>query len=161
MQNDKRLSGSYQAFFDSVVGNWEFPEFGNYSVIELRTIFHLLKEDKLKEVEFKDIAWRGKHFFPNFSGNNCWCCSGRRYMQCDVKYPGILLDNVSNPYDNRYRMIDGKHRLQKMLLSGMTKSLFYVLDYDDVKNYICKGDLNQLSEFLSKFSKDNNVLGMR
>ena len=160
MQDHKGLSGSHHAFFDSVVGNWELPEFGKYSLISMKNISHLLKENKLKEVDFKDIAWRGKHFFPNLSGDNCWCCGGKRYAGCDIKYPGILIDNVSNPYDNRYRMIDGKHRLQKMLLSGMTKSLFYVLEYDDVKNYVHKGDLNQLSKFLSKFSKDNTVLGM-
>ena len=31
-------------------------------------------------------------------------------------------------------MIDGKHRMQKRFLSGLTESEFYVLDYTDVED---------------------------
>ena len=64
MQDHKGLSGSHHAFFDSVVGNWELPDFGKYSLISMKNISHLLKENKLKEVDFKDILGEGNIFFP-------------------------------------------------------------------------------------------------
>ena len=36
----------------------------------------------------------------------------------------------------KYRMIDGKHRMSKMKHSLIEKSIFFVLEYNDIKDYI-------------------------
>ena len=33
-------------------------------------------------------------------------------------------------------MVDGRHRIMKLLNQGETSSQYYVLDYDEVKDYI-------------------------
>ena len=55
--------------------------------------------------------------------------SEERYNACDINFPGILTEG-QNPYNCRYRMIDGKHRIIKMNNMGIKESLFYVIDYD-------------------------------
>ena len=40
-----------------------------------------------------------------------------------------------NPFNKTYRMLDGKHRIDKMLSQGITKSLFYLLDLNEIIPY--------------------------
>ena len=87
----------------------------------------------------KDIAWKGKQNFPYQSGDKCSCCGGSRYINCDTKYPPIIASNAPNPFNNKYRMIDGRHRIQKLLFNGLTESLFYVFDFDELRPYIISG----------------------
>ena len=122
-------------------GNWEFPrsdgKIGFISEIFIEDIIHLLTSSRLKTIDLCDIAWKGKHFFPNLTGYNCYCCKTYpKYHSADPSYPGIILKNAPNPYDSKYRMIDGRHRIMKLLYSGVTSSQFYVIDYDEIKKYI-------------------------
>ena len=123
-------------------GNWEFPrsdgKIGFISEIFIEDIIHLLTSSRLKTIDLCDIAWKGKHFFPNLTGYNCYCCKTYpKYHSADPSYPGIILKNAPNPYDSKYRMIDGRHRLMKLLHSTNVKSsLHYVFDYDEIKKYI-------------------------
>ena len=124
---------------DMCEGNWEFPrsdgKIGFISTIFIEDIIHLLTS--LKTIDLCDIAWKGKHFFPNFTGDNCYCCkTNPKYHSADPSYPGIVLKNAPNPYDSKYRMIDGRHRIMKLLNSGVTSSQYYVIDYDEIKKYI-------------------------
>ena len=63
----------------------------------------------------------------------------RDSINCDLKYPPIIAYNAPNPFNNNYRMIDGRHRIQKLLLNGLTESLFYVFDFDELRPYIISG----------------------
>jgi len=36
-------------------------------------------------------------------------------------------------------MIDGRHRIQKLLFNGITESLFYVFDFDELRPFIING----------------------
>ena len=140
---------------DNVEGNWEFPrsdgKLGFITKIFIEDILHLLIDSRLKMIDLCDIAWKGKHYFPHHTGPNCYCCKGNpddydfkikkakhtKYKSADPSYPGIVLENAPNPYDSKYRMIDGRHRLMKLLHStNVTSSLHYVLDYDEIKKYI-------------------------
>ena len=124
-------------------GNWEFPKsdgsLGFASEIFIEDILHLLTDSRLKTLNLCDIAWKGKHLFPYYTGDNCYCCTNYlygKYSTADPAYPGIVIENAPNPYDNKYRMIDGRHRIMKLLHSGVTSSQYYVLDYDEIKKYI-------------------------
>ena len=75
---------------------------------------------------------------PNKSGDNCYCCGGIKYQRCDTKYPLIIAKNALNPFNNKYRMIDGMHRIQKLLLNGNTHGLCYVFDINELRPYIRK-----------------------
>jgi len=123
-------------------GNWELNN-QRFCLIDLKEVAKLLTNDKLQTVSLTDIAWKGKHNFPYLSGNKCSCCNGSRYINCDIKYPPIIACNAQNPYNNKYRMIDGRHRIQKMLFSGLTESLFYVFDFDELRPYIVSSNYLQ------------------
>ena len=119
-------------------GNWEIDG-REFCLIDLKELAKLLNDDRLDIVQLKEIAWKGKQNFPHQSGNECSCCGGIRYINCDTKYPPIIAYNAPNPFNNKYRMIDGRHRIQKLLLNGLTESLFYVFDFDELRPYIIDG----------------------
>jgi len=54
-------------------------------------------------------------------------CSWELYMKCDTRFPGILYKE-----DDRYLIIDGNHRLARMIDAGLQTGLFFVLNKDDV-----------------------------
>ena len=116
-------------------GDWRL---GGYerSVIELKNLMPLLTKDRLENIKLDDIAWKGKKLYPNKSGNNCYCCGGIKYQRCDTKYPLIIAKNALNPFNNSYRMIDGMHRIQKLLLNGHTYGLCYVFDFSEIKGFL-------------------------
>lgn len=55
-----------------------------------------------------------------------------RYSRCDVDCPGILVYGAPNPMGRPYRMIDGKHRLCKIMkTTNKCESAFYVLSKEE------------------------------
>tara|TARA_Y100000389_G_C17011432_1_gene294351 strand:+ start:57 stop:494 length:438 start_codon:yes stop_codon:yes gene_type:complete len=117
-------------------GNWTIE--GKYKILDMEYITNnMLSEDRLKIIKLKEIAWRNKHHFPYGSGDNCPCCFGKKFRACDPNIPGIIAYNCPNPYDNKYRMLDGRHRIMRHLHEGKTESKFYVFDFNEIKNYIC------------------------
>jgi len=122
--------------YTTLYGNWEFDEF-KLKVLDLENIRKdMLTEDRLQIIKHKEIAWRGKHHFPYNSGENCACCQGQAYLKCDPSIPGIIAYNCPNPYDNKYRMLDGRHRIMRLLFEGKTESKFYVFDFNKIKQFI-------------------------
>lgn len=119
----------------STEGDWRL---GGYekSAIELKNLMPLLLDKKLENIKLDDIAWKGKDLYPKKSGDNCYCCGGKKYRNCDTKYPLIIAKNTLNPFNDKYRMIDGRHRIQKLLLNGYTESLCYVFDYVELKPFL-------------------------
>ncbi len=117
-------------------GNWEFNS-QKLKVLDLTYICdNMLTEDRLKIVKLKEIAWRGKHHFPYNLGVNCFCCGGIGYVKCDPVTPGIIAYNCPNPYDNKYRMLDGRHRIMRLLFEGKTESKYYVFDFNEIKQFM-------------------------
>jgi len=119
-------------------GNWEIDN-KKFCLIDLKQVAKLLNDNRLQKIKLDDIAWKGKHNFPYLCGNKCSCCNGSRYINCDIKYPPIIASSAPNPYNNKYRMIDGRHRIQKMLFDGLKESLFYVFDFDELRPFIVDG----------------------
>jgi hypothetical protein len=116
-------------------GDWRID--GNNYELDFQDVKELVTERSKKViVYFDDIAFKGYNHNKRYIGENCICCGGFKFKACDTKYPGIIVKDLPNPAKRLYTMIDGRHRLQKMFLSGKTKSEFYVLDYTDVKKKI-------------------------
>lgn len=106
-------------------GNWCITDdLDKMHVLFIEDILPLCTDDCIKTVQLKTIGWKEKHLFPGE-----W--SGERYDAADVKYPGIIT-NGPNPHDNKYRMLDGRRRLHKLLTAKVKSSKFYVLDWKDV-----------------------------
>ena len=92
----------------------------------MEDILHLLIDNNLKNVLLSDIGWKGKHDLSLITKN-------LRYKNADPYIPGIIAFNAPNPYNDKYRMIDGKHRIHKLVSQNIKESEFYVLDFKDIK----------------------------
>lgn len=126
-------ANEYHTFnLDHKFGNWRL--IGKDSSIFLADTLPYIIETR--EIDLKEIAWKGKNFFPFYTGKNCPCCKGSRYIKANIDHPPLVIDGAPNPFDNRYLLIDGKHRMQKMLNNNMSRHLFNVLDYNDIKHLI-------------------------
>ena len=123
------------ASLSSLEGDWRLDGYKK-SVIELKKLLPLLTNERLENIKLDDIAWKGKDLYPQKSGNNCYCCGCIKYKRCNTKYPLIIAKNTLNPFDDKYRMIDGRHRIQKLLLNGYTEGLCYVFDYVELKPFL-------------------------
>ena len=116
-------------------GNWEYGDY-RCQKLDLTLLNDMLTDDRLKIIKLKEIAWKGKHHYPYNLGEYCYCCGGRKYKNCDPNIPGIIAFNCQNPYDNKYTMLDGRHRITKHLNEGKTESKYYVFDFDEIKHLI-------------------------
>ena len=136
------------------VNDWALNDFA-ISFIFVHDVTMLVSPSHLKEVKFDDIAYAGADYYPHRAGWNCNCCAGRYYVNANILFPGILIDGMDNPNGLRYRMIDGRHRLDKMRLNDMTKSRFYVFDYSEVKHlfYHCNTD-EEKDKILHKVARE-------
>ena len=122
--------------FDGSYGDWRIKEISNSDLfLKLFDIKHLLVEERLQTVNFDDIKWKGKNLTMDKRGEMCICCGGKKYVTCDTKFPGILIKGVSNDSGEKYRMIDGKHRIEKIKYNNIYNSKFYVLEFDEIKKY--------------------------
>ena len=97
-------------------------------LIDLKNIQHLLKEDKIQTLSHNEICWK--------SMDKPLTSEDFDMKSIKLKYPCIVLTNAKNHKNLKYRMIDGRHRMSKMKTLGINESEFYVLDYEEVKEYI-------------------------
>ena len=81
----------------SLQGDWRLDGYQK-SVIELKHLMPLLINERLENIKLDDIAWKGKDLYPQKSGNNCYCCFGEKYRNCDTKYPLIIAKNASDVF---------------------------------------------------------------
>jgi len=107
----------------------EWKVFDYATQIATSNLFHKLKQLNPVYLTLDDFAYKE---LSNINVNS------HRYISADVNYPLIAVDGMPNPLGKRYRMIDGRHRLLKQINLGNSKFLFYILQYDDIKQFICK-----------------------
>ena len=136
------ITGFHRCNHSVTYGDWTLPQISNDDLfLYLRDIRHLLTDDRRENLFICDISWKGENLPLDMTGINCICCNGERYKRCDTKYPGIVLDNASNNPMKRYRLLDGKHRLRKLIDRGFYRANFYVLDLNDIQQYFRKKQL--------------------
>ncbi len=97
--------------------------------IDCRKLFALIKFKKILSV-FIDIEHIGYKSLDSISE------SDGRYQRANIQYPCIVTENVQNPMNKQYRLIDGRHRLMKQMRAGVNKVECYVLDKDDLMKFI-------------------------
>tara|TARA_R110000822_G_scaffold27995_8_gene83143 strand:- start:5630 stop:6004 length:375 start_codon:yes stop_codon:yes gene_type:complete len=108
------LNESYHICCD----NWKIYS-DRDSYINVREAGFLLKDRLPVLVSHSDIGWKGMEPFQKYD---------QRYLEADYSLPGILALDVKNPYNRKYRMVDGGHRIAKMVAeTGITESYYYIL----------------------------------
>jgi len=58
-----------------------------------------------------------------------------RYQQANTDYP-MIVSLLPNPKNLKYRLVDGKHRLDKLQKNGDKQGLFYVIPADVILNFV-------------------------
>ena len=118
-----------------IEGDWSLPGLDPDTpyVIKMKPhIFNLIKIKSLlpETVEISDICYKPKNDFQK---------GRQRYLEADTSYPGIIVTNMTNPENKKYRMIDGSRRLHRLIEdTNATSATFYILDFSDVAPYIEK-----------------------
>ena len=119
---------------DRFYGDWRINN--RECDIALKDVYPLLTDSRLSEVKLDDIAYKSRDFPPFIWGENCICCRGQRFRDCDYSYPGILVVGINNPYNKPYVSMDGKHRIMRMVVDGIPSANFYVLTLDDIYEHL-------------------------
>ena len=122
------LTGYHDCIKNDRYGDWRL--FENVSGINLERIRYLLTETQI--LNHEDIAWKGMCLPEEMVTDECICCGGLSYLECNIKYPCIVLNNAVNPHNKKYRLIDGKHRMAKMRQLGITRSEFFILELNEL-----------------------------
>jgi hypothetical protein len=106
--------------------NWSVTD--KPKVIYCDKLYGKLKQKKY--IQFKDICWAScenperKKFGPGKMIK-------QRYKDADLSFPPIVADGVMNPCNRKYRMIDGSHRMAKMVLDfNQEAAEFFIISKD-------------------------------
>ena len=110
--------------------DWEISNIGPSKIVT-SNLYPLIKYRKLTPIELHIDEFSYKPL-DTIEINH------HRYKLADVTYPLFAVEGMENPYNKKYRMIDGRHRLLKQINLGKDKFLFYIFQYDEIKHYINK-----------------------
>ena len=133
--------GDQYTFFeiDEVYGDWTLD--GKEYYLNIKDLLPILNDENgFHRVKLDDIAWKGFDLDMSFRADNCFCCNGNRFRDCNSTIPGILLEGTSNPGGRKYRCLDGKHRIEALLSYEQTHGIFYILNMDHINEYLIKYD---------------------
>jgi hypothetical protein len=105
---------------------WRIDE--NVYSINNGVLFNFIKINALKpqRISFDEIAYKGnidRDFF--------------RYQLANTNYP-MIVSKMQNPYNKKYRLIDGRHRIHKLMDSGEKDGLFYEIPKEFILKWIVK-----------------------
>ena len=134
------IGDQYTCFeIDDVYGDWTLD--GKEYYLNIKDLLPILNENTgFYRVELSDIAWKGFDLDMSLRADNCPCCNGNRFRDCNPTMPGILLEGTSNPGGRRYRCLDGKHRIEALLSYEQTIGTFYILNMDHIRYYLNEYD---------------------
>ena len=124
---------------NDVYGDWTLD--GKEYYLNIKDLLPILNEKTgFHRVPLSDIAWKGFDLDMTLRADNCICCNGNRFRDCNPTIPGILLEGTSNPGGRKYRCLDGKHRIEVLLSYEQTIGTFYILNMDHIRYYLNEYD---------------------
>lgn len=134
--------------------------------IYLKDLIPLLEKKEPTALKNSDINWMGfytqdlKNRIEQKVGNR------KRFEKCDVNIPGIVVEDPEKREQclendkKKYRMIDGTHRMAKLILSNIPTSIQYVITKEEYESFfrdINTGMLLNQDKIELKYTK--NVFG--
>ena len=131
------IGDTQRAYMDNSIyyGDWTFE--GKQYYLNLIDLLPILNDKTgFHRVELSDIAWKGFDLDMSLRADNCPCCNGNRFRDCNPTMPGILLEGIENPGGRKYRCLDGKHRIEALLSYEQTLGTFYILNVDHIRYYL-------------------------
>ena len=132
MENNKHKRIKHSRGLHSMIGRWEMesmwgkPPEGKGFVVRIGPLLEYLRRSGKKPIEI-------------FMSDVCVKTGIRsieRLRHADTCYPCIVLESAENPAKRKYRMIDGKHRVHKLIARGLNKILCFVLKPKVLSPYV-------------------------
>ena len=133
--------GNQYTYFEmnDVYGDWTFD--GKEYYVNIKDLLPVLNDKTgFHRVELSDIAWKGFDLDMSLRADNCYCCNGNWFRECNPTSPGILLEGIETPGGRKYRCLDGKHRIEALLSYQQTHGSFYILNFDHIRCYLNEYD---------------------
>ena len=108
-------------------GKWQLKNMPNL-YIEIPEVISYINYKKIKpqSIPIKDIAYKD---LANID------VQGARFIMANQHFAGIVVENMENPYDKKYRLIDGRHRLLKTIQDNDKHFMAYVLQPSDARKF--------------------------
>jgi len=107
------LKGEHTCYYEWAVQEETFKR------LRLRKLKPIIENLQPVLIKHEYISWKGK--------DNPQDKIDGKYKKCDISIPGIV-SPVKNYHNCLYRMIDGSHRMAKMILeTDISESYFYVI----------------------------------
>ena len=129
-----RRTNHHQAGLSSSYGDWRLHEDDVNRFLDLDLIENLITVDNIQTIALDQIAFK-LHKDPDKRAENCPCCKGTRYKNCEVKIPTIISEGQRNPSNKPYVVLDGNHRIEKMNNQGVTQTKCFVVKHADTKQH--------------------------
>eukprot|EP00940_MAST-03C_sp_MAST-3C-sp2_P003455 g3455.t1 len=133
------LVGHHGCTFD-FEEDWRIT-FGVDELVDLSPLWNYIRKHDPIMVDHDKIAWKGMQMIDmiremvqlfresrNGGENHPFERRARRYIDAEIRYPGIVVRGAPNPRGLPYRLVDGAHRMAKMKMStNISKSAFHVI----------------------------------
>ena len=109
----------------------DFQLYDCVTSIDMAEVFEKIENENIQsefiridDIHYKDIS--------NINTNST------RYKEADISYPVVLIEDLSmyNKDNKKYRMIDGRHRLLKLLNDNIAWVRAYVISFSDIEPFI-------------------------
>ena len=115
----------------SMVNDWALPNRPQCFLPFDNLVPDLHPGRAIQTIEFKLICAKPNFWFgtDDFQGN--------RYEAAEVKFPGMLVQDMPNPCDLPYRMIDGRRRMEKLIRAGDVEGPFVVFHFEEGRRRKC------------------------
>jgi len=114
----------------SMYGDWALPG-RTYCYVSLVDMLPKLQPGREPEqIALQDI-WAKPG--DAFGGNDF---IGPRFDLADPKFPGFVVHDMPNPASSKYRMIDGRRRLEKLRRQGAVSGHYYVFEFTEIQPFI-------------------------
>jgi len=110
-----------------MTGDWQLqgkPEM----VIDIPKVIQLINYRKLEPVEL-DIDCIAYKELDSIDTKEA------RYIVANTNYAGIVVEGMENPYNKKYRLIDGRHRLLKIMKANKDTFKVYILQTKDIDKF--------------------------
>ena len=114
----------------------EFQVFDKVTYIDCKPLYVVIDlfDVQAEDIEIKDIFHKELESIDTES---------ERYINADLDYPCIVIEDMSNPNNKKYRMIDGRHRLLKTIQEEQEDTIeCYVLYFEQIRKFIKEFDEN-------------------
>ena len=108
--------------------DWAIDDISS-AYIDCRKLFDLIKFKGILSVSI-NIENIGYKSLDSISESDI------RYQCANIQYPCIVTENVQNPMNKKYRLIDGRHRLMKQMRAGLNKVECYILGKNDLMKFV-------------------------